>query len=244
VEGLSAWQIFNSQDVFEMTTTLRPSTSQVLICLLALSAAAVLFGSQLLQPRFRGKTFPHWLQLSRFGSTEEKQVATSMFHDSGEQGLKFLQQQLDTTYAGHERWRQILHELGFRQRFGRLQRQEQALRILDTMGSRARLLVPTLLQMARRGEEPRLSVYQTLASIGIEEDTVVPTLIDGLNTNEKSARANAAAALGRFGPRAKKAVPAILSLHRDSQSPSERAAFAEALRQIDPHSMDEVEFRH
>jgi HEAT repeat protein len=67
-------------------------------------------------------------------------------------------------------------------------------------------------------------------------------LAEALRDQDAFVRREAANSLGRFGPDAKQAVPALLAAAQDRQ-PKVRQAASQALKQIDPDSMSKTAAR-
>ncbi|MHB1425241.1 MAG: HEAT repeat domain-containing protein [Gemmataceae bacterium] len=105
----------------------------------------------------------------------------------------------------------------------------EAGRALWRLGPKAESIVPALLSAAQGPIDKSASARTLLASFG---PWVAPTLVAALNDNEAARREAAADILGRIGPPARAAVPALLVLLKDKSSAvAFRAAMA--LSQID-----------
>ena len=88
----------------------------------------------------------------------------------------------------------------------------EAIESLGTMGSAARDAVPDLLALVHGDDNEivRFVAEQGLGSIVESAETVVPSLCEALKDPSSSVRMEAVNALGKFGPAARSAVPALI----------------------------------
>jgi HEAT repeat protein/serine phosphatase RsbU (regulator of sigma subunit) len=133
------------------------------------------------------------------------------------------------------------------------QLQEKAIEILRSLGPIARDAVPDLLQLLKEPEvtvNVRLSACEALGNIGPNAEDqgligpdgqhAVDTLTELLQDTNWEVRKYAAVALRQIGPRAKKAIPALLrnlNDRDDDQSSEVRAAAADALGDLGPSAV-------
>jgi len=100
-------------------------------------------------------------------------------------------------------------------------RRHYAARIIFLMGPDGADAVPALIEALQAGgEEPddlqfRREVLMTLAALGPRAKPAISTLVDALDTNDSELRGLAAFALGKMGPEAADAVPALRKRLRD-----------------------------
>ena len=86
---------------------------------------------------------------------------------------------------------------------------------LGEMGTNAMRALPLLVEASRDGNKEVASLsIQALAEVG--GDKIVSVLIEHLQSTDPSIRASAATALGKLGPKAKAAIPALNQLVTDS----------------------------
>lgn len=106
---------------------------------------------------------------------------------------------------------------------------DEAGRALWRLGPKADAVVPALLSLAQGPPEKSARARELLASLGPH---IVPVLVNALGDGEAARREAAADVLGRIGPPARAAVPAILAALKDKSSAVALMA-AMALAQID-----------
>lgn len=114
-----------------------------------------------------------------------------------------------------------------------LQVRRSAVLALSKLGDAGRVGVPALLQASEAEDRAlRAQVYYALGELGgSSTDKVVPVLVKGLEDKVVDVRVAAVLALGKLGPGAAAAVPALTNLQRDAR-PAVRDAVVEALKKI------------
>jgi HEAT repeat protein len=112
------------------------------------------------------------------------------------------------------------------------------------MDPSSKQLVPTLLELFKKGDEnPHIerTYLEALRRIGDKEEILIPICIEAMHGPKRTdLRAVAASVLGKFGPKSKEAVPALVRALDVSDFKDESASFAmvsavvEALGSIGP----------
>jgi len=110
--------------------------------------------------------------------------------------------------------------------------QEAAAKVIGSIGANARIAIPLLIEglNSKYWNEIERSA-SALAGIG---RPAVPDLITVLLGDKEDASRGAAIALGKMGPLATDAIPALIEIIGKSESSAKRGTFERALRQIDP----------
>jgi hypothetical protein len=116
-------------------------------------------------------------------------------------------------------------------------RRVAAVEDLGMFGPAAKSAAPALLEALKRKDdllcEPAAGV---LVKIQAEPETVIPALIGCLVDDKGHGRSDVVEALGKYGPRAKAAVPILVKLLKDRSSKEIITAVPRAIRQIDPEA--------
>jgi HEAT repeat protein len=96
-------------------------------------------------------------------------------------------------------------------------------------------MVPALIEILARDTDQgnRALAAEALGRIGVNARPAVKALVAALSVRHHGVRIHAARALGQFEDEAAAAVPRLLDLLNDPQSPQVREAAAEALALID-----------
>src|SRR5207237_6054407 len=113
---------------------------------------------------------------------------------------------------------------------------------LSTMDAKAKVAMPTLIDALGndRSEEVRRSAASALGSMGPE---AVPALINALRDQDPYTRGYAADSIGRNGPEAKAAVPALIEILKNKDESGEiRGKAANSLGRIGPDAHVAVPF--
>ena len=112
--------------------------------------------------------------------------------------------------------------------------------VIDTLGKLGPVAVPKLINRLHDQDElilVRRYSALALARIGTADKRVIPALVDSLDDAEPDVRVSAIEALGKIGPSAVAAVPAIISLSADQREPLfVREDAIASLAQIAPQS--------
>lgn len=113
--------------------------------------------------------------------------------------------------------------------------------VIAQMGIRGQAAIPTLIQIVKKVDDPKLVWHaaHALGRIHAKPDEVVPALIPLLANESADVRAHAAIALGDFGPAAKAAVPGLTKLLADPK-PEVKIDAAAALADIGPAAASAV----
>jgi HEAT repeat protein len=110
---------------------------------------------------------------------------------------------------------------------------------IGKIGAPARKSVPALIKILQRDKDldQRALAAEALGRIGAFARPAIKSLIESLRTPHAGMRIQAALALAQFDEDAKDAVPRLLPLLDDPESPELRQAAADALQRIDPDAL-------
>jgi HEAT repeat protein len=105
------------------------------------------------------------------------------------------------------------------------------------LGPKAESAIPELIELAKDGNTPHaLNSLVLLGNIHSQPQITIPALHAVLRAGDLNRCRLAAGALREFGPQAKSAVPALISLLQTTTNIGLKADFAGALLKIDPES--------
>ena len=111
---------------------------------------------------------------------------------------------------------------------------------IGQVGPPGEAAVPTLIEILTRDPDfdHRALAAEALGRIGINARPAIGALVRALAVPHNEVRRQAALALGQYEEQAAAAVPGLLSLVEDEQSPQVREAAIDALWLIDPDAAD------
>jgi HEAT repeat protein len=115
-----------------------------------------------------------------------------------------------------------------------------SIQALGQVGPAAHLAVPALIDILMKGKDlnHRALAAEALGRIGLGARPAIKVLVESLRVPHSGMRIHAARALGQFEEDAAAAVPRLLDLLGDPESPQVRHAAADALWLIDPDAAD------
>jgi HEAT repeat protein len=232
-----------------MNTDHKPRGLKRRLALAALGVALVAAVWMLVASRsmssYQGKTALEWLAEA---NTTNQMGAFAAFHAMGSDAAPFLVRQLEKRdSAWDSMWRAVYPKLpvGMQKHLSRpmpeLVRWNSAEMMLVNVDARAAM--PDLMRLLKAGndEQQFCAIRAAINFIRPDDTRYVPLLIEKLQSPNLQLRPLAALALGRIGPGAREAIPALTGL-LDTQPPERLREWAlHALKAIDPKAAAKYE---
>jgi hypothetical protein len=196
-------------------------------------------------PVYQGRTARQWLGEA---STTNQMAAFAAFHSMGSTAVPFLVGQLEKKDSAWDRFcREIYPKLpaGMRKHFNRpmpeLVRWNSAEMMLVNVDAGAAM--PDFMRILREGtgEQQFCAIAAAINFIGPADSRYVPLLIDILQSPNQRLYSLAALSLGRIGPGARQAVPALTNLLDTVPPELLRERALSALKKIEPKEATKYE---
>lgn len=188
------------------------------------------------EPTYQNRRLSSWLRDFDGGTNSPRNAAAAL----EKMGTNIYPQMVRMLHVRDSGFKLKLIELSKKQHlidFGLTPAIHQHRRVLDAfqaLGSRATPAIPALLQLCEHNDDSdRLNAVMCLGYILEDPDRVVPALTIRLRDSSFVTRKWVAIVLGRYGERARAAIPELRKLTEDAD-PAVRMIAQVAIRQIDP----------